>query len=65
MNNLTHLLQFLINALTRPRGTDVFVGLNDEPDSLFSFTYKKTGAEREWWGLGLHVVASPLRMSPR
>ena len=62
MNTLTHLLQSLINAFTRSRGTDVFVGLNDEPDSLFSFTYKKTGVDREWWCLGLYVVASPLQI---
>jgi hypothetical protein len=46
MNTLTHLLESLINAFTRSRGTDVFVGLNEEPDSLFSFTYKKTGVDR-------------------
>jgi len=65
MNTLTHLLESLINAFTRSRGTDVFVGLNDEPSGLFSFTYKKTEANREWWCLGLYVVASPLQMSPQ
>jgi len=65
MNTFTNLLESLINAFTRSRGTDVFVGLNDEPNGLFSFTYKKTGVDREWWCLGLYVVASPLQMSPQ
>jgi|GEM_PF-4525618 len=65
MNNLTVFLEFLINSFTRSRGTDVFIEVNDEPSSLSSFTYKKSGVDREWWCLGLHVIASPLRMSPQ
>ena len=64
MNTLTHLLESLINVFTRALGTDVFVGLNDEASSLFSFTFKRSGVDREWWGLGLHVVVSPLQMPP-
>jgi hypothetical protein len=65
MNNLTNLLESLINAFTRSRGTGVFIESNDEPSELFSLTHKKSGADREWWCLGLHVIASPLRMSPQ
>ena len=61
MNTFTHLLESLINAFTRSRGTDVFI----ESSGIFSFSFKKTGVDREWWGLGLHVVASPLQMSPQ
>ena len=65
MNKLSNLLESLINAFTRVHGMDIFI----EPMSLsrgpLSFSYEKTGADREWWGLGLHVVASPLRMSPQ
>ena len=65
MNNLTVFLEFLINAFTRFRGTDVFIESNDELSGLFRLTHKKSGADREWWCLGLHVVASPLQMSPQ
>ena len=65
MNNLTNLLESLINAFTRSRGTGVFIESNDEPSGLLSFTYKKSGVDREWWCFGLHVVASPLQMSPQ
>ena len=65
MNTLSNLLESLINAFTRVHGMDVFVEADDEPSGLFSFSFKKSGVDREWWGLGLHVVASPLRMSPQ
>jgi len=65
MNILTNRLESLINAFTRSRGADVFIESNDEPSELFSFTHRKSGADREWWCLGLHVVASPLQMPPQ
>jgi hypothetical protein len=64
-NKLTNFLEFLIDALIRSRGTDVFIEINDEPSGLFSFTFKKSGVDREWRRLGLNVVASPLQMSPQ
>ena len=58
MNNLTNFLESLINAFTRSRGTVVFIESNDEPSELFSFTHKKSRADREWRCLGLHVEST-------
>jgi hypothetical protein len=44
---------------------DVFIEPMSLSRSIFSFSFEKTKGGLEWWGLGLHVVASSIQMSPR
>ncbi len=55
----------MIKSILSLFNLDVFI----EPESFsrgpFSISYEKTGVDREWWCLGLHIVVSPLRVPPQ
>ena len=60
----------MIKSILSLFNLDIFI----EPMSLsngpFSFYTETTscgiwGVSREWWGLGLHIIISPLRMPPQ
>jgi len=59
-------LESILNTFTHLLGLDLFIetmSLDGGPFSLSSTVH--SGGDREWWGLGLHIVASPLQVSPR
>lgn len=54
-----------IEYAMRPFGLDVFTVLDDSGQGPFTFDRADHGnGDREYWGLGLHVTVSPLRMRP-
>ena len=55
----------MIKSILSLFNLDIFIEPMSVSRGPLSFSYEKTGADREWWCLGLHVVASPLRMSPQ
>lgn len=51
-----------IERVIRLFGVDVFTQLDTSGQGLFSFERRDHGkGDREYFGLGLHIVVSPLR----
>lgn len=50
-----------IERALRLFGLDVHVQLDDSRQGPFAFERRVHGLDREYWGLGLHIVIGPLR----
>lgn len=57
----------LIERALRLIGLDVYTDLDDSGLGFLAFERRDHGAALgiEYWGLGLHVIVSPLRVCPR
>jgi hypothetical protein len=66
MNKFTYRLESLVNIFAHLIGFDVYIDQDAASKGLFDFQRTDHGMDgSECWGLGLHVVVSPLRMSPQ
>jgi hypothetical protein len=60
------LLESILNTFTHLMGLDLFIEQDAPSKGLLDFaTETHSDGSREWWGLGLHIVVSPLQVSPQ
>lgn len=57
----------IIERIVRLFGrVDLFTNLDDSGLGFFAFERViHPGGDREYWGLGLHIIATPIRVRPR
>lgn len=59
-------LESILNTFTHLFNLDLFIERDSKQFGLFDFaTETSSKGDREWFGLGLHLVISPLQVSPR
>lgn len=64
MNRILFASIATLEAAARPFGFDVYTQRDTSGMGLLSFAHTDHGnGNREWWGLGLHVVVSRLRVA--
>jgi hypothetical protein len=57
-----HRLISVAEAFARLFGFDLFIEADDPRLGLFDFAHQAhASGDRELWGLGLHIVAGPIR----
>lgn len=55
----------MIKSILSLFNLDIFIERMPLSRGLFTFSREIHSTDQEFWGLGLHVVVSPLRMSPQ
>ena len=65
MNKLSCFLTDISTAVLTLFNLDIFIERDAPNRSLLDFAREVHGTEQEFWGLGLHVIVGPLRVSPQ